>query len=146
MRTLMLKIAAAALLVLISVAGPFALPHASPASGAESAITSTQATVSLSTRSDTVAMASAPTQMSVDQESEASAAIIGPPALITAGVCAALVGCCILGFVLLRLHLRFGPRPSLVATVRRPSPFTFAPLPRAWLIRPSLVLFSISRT
>lgn len=146
MWTVTLKIAAAALLVLVSVMGASSLPHVSSASGAESAITSTLTTTSLSTTSaDAVAATSDPTRV-VGQPSEATASVVASPALITAGVCAALVGCCILGFVLLRLHLRVGTRPSWVATLRRLSPITFAPVRLAWPIRPSLILLSISRT
>ncbi len=145
MWTLTLKIAAAALLVLVSVMGASSLPHVSSASGAESAITSTLATTSLSANADAVAATSDPTRV-VGQPSEATASVVASPALITAGVCAALVGCCILGFVLLRLHLRVGTRPSWVATLRRLSPITFAPVRLAWPIRLSLILLSISRT
>lgn len=145
MWTLTLKIAAAALLVLVSVMGASSLPHVSSASGAESAITSTLATTSLSVSADAVAATSDPARV-VGQPSEATASVVASPALITAGVCAALVGCCILGFVLLRLHLRVGTRPSWVATLRRLSPITFAPVRLAWPIRPSLILLSISRT
>lgn len=146
MRTLMLKIAAAALLVLVSVTGAFALPHAGSASGAESAITSTLATTPPSFSADTAAAAPGPTKMVIGQVFEGSASVIASPALITAVVCAALIGCCILGLILLRRYLQFGRRPSWVATSRRMSPAALVPMPLAWPIRPSLVLLSISRT
>lgn len=142
----MLKIAAAALLVLVSVIGAFALPHAGSAPGTESAITSTLATSSLSFSADTADAASGSTKMIVGQVFEGSASVIASPALITAGVCAALIGCCILGLILLRRYLQGGQRSSWAATLRRMSPVASAPMPLAWPIRPSLVFLSISRT
>lgn len=146
MRTWMLKIAAAALLVLVSVIGAFALPHAGSAPGAESAITSTLAMSTPSFSADTADAASGSTKMIVGQAFEGSATVIASPALITAGVCAALIGCCILGLILLRRYLQGGQRSSWVATLRRMSPVASAPMPLAWPIRPSLVFLSISRT
>ncbi|WP_194421579.1 hypothetical protein [Microbacterium abyssi] len=140
----MLKITAAALLALVSVVGASALPHAASASAAESAITSTLATTASSSSADSAAATSDSSKMIFGQVLEAS--VIASPALITAGVCAALIGCCILVLALLRLYLGSGRKHSWVATQLRMSPVVSAAVPLTRLIRPSLVLLSISRT
>lgn len=145
MRTLMLKLATAALLLLMPIAGTFIPPHAGTTAATASVVTNASATASPSHADEPVVSPAAVN--SADQAVGGVAFIVATPAdLITAGVCAALLGCCILGLALLRLYRRGDPRPSWVATVRRISTVAFLPAPLAWPIRPSLVVLSISRT
>lgn len=139
----MLKITTAALLLLVSITTNLAAPDAESAPGAATSVTST-----LSLSEANAAAVSAPTgTTSAVQALDDSAAVLASPAdLITAGLCAALVGCCILGLAVLRLYRRGGPEASWVAVVRRMSPVAFSPAPMAWPARPSLIVLSISRT
>lgn len=145
MRTLMLKLATAALLLLMPIAGAFIPPHAGTTPATASVVANASAATSPS-HADTPVVSDSTTMTSADQAVGGAAFIVASPDLITAGVCAALLGCCILGLALLRLYRRGDPRPSYVATVRRISAVAFLPAPLAWPIRPSLVVLSISRT
>lgn len=145
MRTLMLKLATAALLLLMPIAGAFIPPHAGTTPATASVVANASAATSPSHADQPVVSPAAVN--SADQAVGGVAFIVATPAdLITAGVCAALLGCCILGLALVRLYRRGAPRPSWVATVRRNSAVAFLPAPLAWPIRPSLVVLSISRT
>lgn len=145
MRKVVLKLATVALLVLVSVSGSFVLQHSESASGVESTVTGTLVSVSPS-HADTLVPSGTNGFAFADQAMESSASIVASPVdLIAAGVCAALIGCCILGFALLRFRLRGGPRPSWVTVVHRTSPLAFPPAPLASPVRPSLTLLSISR-
>lgn len=146
MQKLMLKLTTAVVLVLASLTGSFTLQHVESASGAESVVTGTLVSVSPS-RVTTEAASDTNGVTFADQAKESPASIVASSVdLITAGVCAALIGCCILGLALLRLSRRGGPGPSWTATLRRMSPLASPPAPLASPIRPSLLLLSISRT
>lgn len=145
MRKLMLKIATVALLALISVTGSLMLQHTKTIAGAESVVAG--ALVSVSPYSgDTTAASEFDGIAATDQPLDGSASVNASSVdLMAAGVCAALIGCCILGFALLRLRLGGRPRPSWIAVLRRTPPLAFSPAPLASPIPPSLTLLSISR-
>lgn len=145
MRKLMLKLATAALLVLVPVIGSVSLQYAESVSGAESLVTDALVSV-LPHYIDLSEVAESGGVAFADQTLEGSAPIAASSVdLIAAGACAALIGCCILGFALLRLRFRGAPRSSWTTALRRTSPLAFPPAPLASPIRPSLTLLSISR-
>lgn len=145
MRKLMLKIATAALLVLTSAVG-IALQHAEPAFDTER-VAAGAITSAFPLEADTSATSWFNAIAHADQPREISASIDARPVdLIAAGVCAAIVGCCMLGLALLRLRFRGDPQ-SFWTTVpgHRMVPSTRPAAPLTSAIRPSLILLSISR-
>lgn len=141
MHKLMLKIATAALLTLVSIAGTSALLPAETVATAQVAAIDSHGSV---LASDQVADFSGVT---LAGQAMGLAASINTSTvdLIAAGACAALIGCCILGLALLKLRFRGDPRFSRSAIGRS----AFAVIsPLASLrppTRPSLTLLSISR-
>lgn len=146
MQTLILKIATASLLILAALTGTISAQHAESTPGIKSVVPG--ATLSVLPSNAEIPRVSIIDEMAgADQTSTAPAAIVmSPITLIAASVCAAIIGCCVLGFALLRFRLRGRPRSSLVTAVRRTLSVAFPVAPLTSPIRPSLTLLSISRT
>lgn len=141
MRKLMLRIATAALLTLVSIAGTSALLPAETVTTAQVAVIDSHGSVLASDQvSDFSGVTLAGQAMGLAASINASTVD-----QIAAGACAALIGCCILGLALLKLRFRGDPRFSWSAISRS----AFAVVrPLASLrsaLRPSLTLLSISR-
>lgn len=141
MRKLMLKIATAALLTLVSIAGTSAFLPAETVVTAQAAVVGSHGSVLASDQvSDFSGIAIA------GQTVDLTASINGPTVdLITAGACAALIGCCILGLALLRLRFRGDPRFSWSVIGRRALTVARPLVSLRSAPRPSLTLLSISR-
>lgn len=146
MQNLILKIATASLLILAALTGTISAQHAEPTPAIESAVLGTtlsalpsSAESSHVSATDEIADANQTlnTPVSID---------ISPVNLIAAGACAAIIGCCVLGFALLRFRLRGRPRSSWITAVRRISSVVIPLAPLTSPSRPSLTLLSISRT
>lgn len=144
MHKLMLKIATAALLALASITGSSALLPAGSVPVAESVVT--DALVSVLPSDVNIPEFSG--MALADQTLEISASINAPAVdLIAAGACAALIGCCILGLALWRLRFRGDPRSFWTTVLGRRTLAVVSPsAPLTSVIRPSLILLSISRT
>lgn len=139
-QTLLVKIVTTALLVLVSVVGISVQPDTKSTVAA----TSTDVAVSLSA-TDTSANVGSATTGSASGELQGRTAIVALPILVAVGVCAALLGCCVLGFIVIRRHLRGDARGSWFLTRDR-LPSTASPALLTRPVRVSLVLLSISRT
>lgn len=146
MQKLMLKLTTAVMLVLASVTGSLTLQSVESASDTEIVATSALDSVSSSHAASAANSGTNATDVT-DRAIESSTFIVGSPVdVITAGMCAALIGCCLLGLALLRLYRRADPGSSWTATLRRTSSSVSPPALVTSPIRPLLLLLSISRT
>lgn len=143
----MLKIATAALLVLVSAAGTISMLNGESVSRTESAMTGASASM-LSLDADSYSTNASDGNSTRDSALEVATAVTMPHLdLMTAGACAVLAGCCVLGLAMLRRHSQ-GGLPSLSSTFldRVAFPPTGRPAQLAAPMRPSLMLLSVSRT
>lgn len=146
MQIWIVKVAMAALLILASLTGAISAQYAESTPGAESVAPGT--TLSAQPSSAEPSRVSVIDEMADAEQTLDSPAsiVISPGDLIAASVCVAMIGCCVLGFVLLRFRLLGHPRSSWTTAVRRTLSVASPVAPLTSPLTPSLIVLSVSRT